>query len=201
MRTVCSIRHRPNECAKAAPSHIVAAQQLFRTKRTNSSLLLDLIIDGRPLSGSYHSPKYWAALFHFAVAEGHEVIIRDMDLPGRFARLFPQSLMAQLRWFANYHGDCPPVACLFDPDGKAEIFLLHTVASGLAVEVVHNLTSIGYSRETLWLADIMALRPMLGVDLILARSLGASRLGFASNMRPKAIETEPSIGKQPTAYL
>lgn len=165
MRSICSDRSRPGECSKAAPHHFGTAQQFFRTKRPNSSLVLDLIIDGKPLSRRCQSPKYWAALFHFAVAEDREVIIRDMDLPGRFARLFPPSLMGQLRWFENYHGDCPPVARLFDPDGTAEIFLLRTVACGLAVEVVHNLKPGSYAREALWLADIMALRPMINVNL------------------------------------
>lgn len=161
----------PDERSKSAAPQFGSAQQLFRTKRPNSSLLLDLLIDGKPLRRRYHSPKYWAALFHFAVTEDREVIVRDMDLPGRFAKLFPSSLMSQLRWFENYHGDCPPVARLVDPNGTAEIFLLRTVACGLAVEVIHNLKPGGYLQETLWLADIMALRPMRGIDLTLHRPL------------------------------
>lgn len=153
-----------DERSKAASPRFGSAQQIFRTKRPNSSLLLDLIIDCKPLRRRYHSPKYWGALFHFAVAEGREVIIRDMDLPGRFANLFPPSLLGQLRWFEKYHGDCTPVARLFDPDGTAEILLMRTAAGGLAVEVVHNLSSTGYARETLWLADIIALRPMIDVN-------------------------------------
>jgi hypothetical protein len=148
-----------------------ADQQLFRSKRPNSSLLLDLIIDGKSLRRRYHSPKYWAALFHFAVTEGREVIVRDMDLPGRFAKLFPPSLVGQLRWFEHYPGACPPVARLFDPDGTADIRLLRSRAAGLAVDVVHNLTPGGYTRETLWLADIIALRPLCGIDLTLHRPL------------------------------
>lgn len=139
---------------------------IFRAKLPNASLLLDLILDGKPLRRRYHSPKYWAAVFHFAAAEGCEVIVRDIDLPGRFMRLFPPSLLGQIRWFENYHGDCPPVARLFDPNGTAEILLLRSLADGLAMDVVHNLQPGGYTRETVWLADIMALRPMLGIDLV-----------------------------------
>lgn len=151
--------------SKVASPQFGSALQLFRGKRSNSSLLLDLIIDGKPQCRHYHSPKYWAALFHFAVTEGREVVIRDMDLPGRFAKLFPPSLVGQLRWFENYQGECLPVARLFDPDGTADIRLLRSADGGLAVDVIHNLTPDGYSRETLWLADIIALRPMIGVNL------------------------------------
>lgn len=156
----------PEELSKVASPQFGSAQQLFRTKRANSSLLLDLIIDGKPLRRRCYSPKYWAALFHFAVAEGRKVVIRDMDLLGRFERLFPLSLLGQLRWFENYDGDCPPVARLFDPNGTAEILLLRSAARGLAVDVMHNLKPGGYTREALWLADIMALRPMCGIDLV-----------------------------------
>lgn len=156
---------RPDERSKAALPQFGSAQQLFRTKRPNSSLLLDLLIDGKPLRRRYYSPKYWAALFHFAVADGREIIVQDMDLPGRFARLFPLNLMGQLRWFENHPVKSPPVSRLFDPDGTAEILLLRSLYDGLAVEVVHNLKPGGYSRETLWLADIMALRPMINVNL------------------------------------
>lgn len=161
----------PDESSRVASPQFGSAQQLFRSKRPNSTLLLDLILDGKPLRRRYHSPKYWAALFHFAVADGREVIVRDMDLPGRFARLFPPSLMGQLRWFENHPVGGPPVAGLFDPDGTAEILLLRSLYEGLAVDVVHNLQLGGYSRETLWLADIMALRPMCGIDLTLHRPL------------------------------
>jgi hypothetical protein len=156
----------PDELSKVASPQFGSAQQLFRSKRPNSSLLLDLIIDGKPLCRRYHSPKYWVAVFHFAVAEGREVTVREMDLPRRFERLFPLSLMGQLRWFENYHGDCAPVARLFDPNGTAEILLLRSRAAGLAVDVVHNLKPGGYTRETVWLADIIALRPMCGIDLV-----------------------------------
>lgn len=156
----------PDERSKVASPQFGSAQQLFRTQRPNSSLLLDLIIDGKPLRRRYHSPKYWAALFHFAVAEGREVTVQEMDLPGRFARLFPPSVMGQLRWFENYHGECPPVARLFDPSGTADIRLLRSAAGGLAVDVIHNLKPDGYARDTLWLADVMSLRPLCGINLI-----------------------------------
>lgn len=156
----------PDELSKVASPHFGSAQQLFRTKRANSSLLLDVSIDGKPLRRRCYSPKYWGAVFHFAVTEGRELSVRDIDLPGRFARLFPPSLMGQLRWFANHPVEGPPVARMVDPDGKTEILLLRSRAAGMAVDVVHNLKPGGYTRETVWLADIMALRPMCGIDLV-----------------------------------
>ena len=92
-----------------------------------------------------------------------------MDLPGRFAKLFPPSLMGQLRWFENHPVGGPPIARLVDPDGTSEILLMRTVAGGLAVEVIHNLKPGGYAQQVVWLADIMALRPMLGVNFVRSR--------------------------------
>lgn len=89
-----------------------------------------------------------------------------MDEWGRLKALFPREVVARLRWNTRSDGNALPVARLFDPAGPSEILLLRSRLNGHGVDVLHNLTEGGPMLQSIWIADIMRLNPLLGIKLL-----------------------------------
>ncbi|MNL02419.1 hypothetical protein D3C87_1229270 [compost metagenome] len=89
-----------------------------------------------------------------------------MDEPGRYRQMLPKTLLRRLQWHARSNANFPPVAKLYVPNSKAVMLLTRSRLCGHAADVLHNLTDGGPVFQPLWISDIMALRPMLGTDLV-----------------------------------
>ncbi len=144
----------------------VGSERLYKMKRKGTSLDLRYEIDGEMHARSYLSPLSWRAIMLFALQDGKTVAVQEMDQPGRYRRLFPKTLLRRLAWHARPDANFPPVARLYDPNGETVILLTRSRLCGHAVDALHNLTESGPVFQPLWISDIMALRPMLGIDLV-----------------------------------
>ncbi|MEB3047681.1 DUF2958 domain-containing protein [Rhizobium mulingense] len=144
----------------------VGSERLYKTKRPSTSLNLRYEIDGEMHRRSYLSALSWRAIMLFALTEGKTVTLHEMDQPGRYRRLFPKTLLRRLAWHARPDANFPPVAKLHDPNGKTVMLLTRSRLCGHAVDALHNLTDGPPVFQSLWISDIMALRPMLGIDLV-----------------------------------
>ncbi|TCL93590.1 hypothetical protein C8J38_10211 [Rhizobium sp. PP-WC-2G-219] len=144
----------------------VGAERFYKIKRKGTSLNLRYEIDGELHQRSYLSALSWRAILLFALAEGKTVIVHEMDETDRYRRLFPTTLLRRLQWHARPDANFPPVARLYDPNGKAVMLLTRSRLCGHAVDVLHNLADGGPVFQPLWISDIMALRPMLGIDVV-----------------------------------
>lgn len=144
----------------------VGAQRLYKIKRKGTSLHLSYEIDGKIFHRSYLSALSWRAILLVALTEGNAVTVHEMDQPSRYRRLFPNTLLRRLHWHARPNANFSPVARLYDPNGKAFMLLTRSGLCGHAVDALHNLTDGGPVFQPLWISDIMALRPMLGIDLV-----------------------------------
>jgi len=144
----------------------VGALPFYKQPTKRSSLDLTYAIDGVVHRRSYLSPLSWRAIMLFALNDGKAVTVHEIDRPGRYRRLFPRTLMRRLYWHARPKADCPPVARLYDPNGQAVMLLTRNRFCGHAVDALHNLTDGKPVFQPLWVSDIMALRPMLGIDLV-----------------------------------
>lgn len=152
----------------------VGSERLYKIKRKGTSLNLRYDIDGEMHQRSYLSALSWRAIMLFALTEGKTVIVHEMDLPGRYRRLFPNTLLRRLQWHARPGANFPPVARLYDPHGNAVLLLTRSRVCGHAVDALHNLTDGGPVFQSLWVADIMALRPMLGIELVRDEAFSAT---------------------------
>lgn len=144
----------------------VGSERLYKIKRPATSLNLRYEIDGEMHERSYLSALSWRAILLFALTEGKTVTVHEMDQPGRYWRLFPKTLLRRLAWHARPNANFPPVARLYDPHSKTVMLLTRSRFCGHAVDVLHNLTDGVPVFQPLWISDIMALRPMLGIDLV-----------------------------------
>lgn len=144
----------------------VGAERLYKIKRKGTSLNLRYEIDGEMHQRSYLSALSWRAILLFALTEGKNVAVHEMDQPGRYRRVFPKTLLHRLQWHARPNANFPPVARLYDPDGNSVMLLTRSRLGWHAVDALHNLTDGGPVFQPLWISDIMALRPMLGIELI-----------------------------------
>ncbi len=144
----------------------VGSLPLYKQKTKNTSLDLVYEIDGVVHRRSYLSALSWRAIMLFAFNDGKTVTVHEVDKPGRYRKLFPQTLLRRLRWHARANSDFTPVARLFDPKGTSVLLLTRSRFCSHAVDVLHNLADCGPVFQSLWIADIMALRPMLGIDLV-----------------------------------
>jgi len=144
----------------------VGAERLHKNKRKGTSLNLLYEIDGETHRRSYLSALSWRAILLFALTEGKTVSVHEMDQPGRYQRVFPNTLLRRLQWHARSDANFPPVARLYDPDGSAVMLLTRSRVCGHAVDALHNLSDGGPVFQPIWISDVMALRPMLGIDLI-----------------------------------
>lgn len=144
----------------------VGSDRLYKQKRKNTSLNLSYGIDGDMHHRSYLSPLSWRAIILFALTEGKTVTVHEMDQPGRYRRMFPNTLLRRLHWHARPNGNFPPVARFHDANGKAVLLLTRSRLCGHAVDALHNLNDGPPVFQPLWISDIMALRPMLGIELV-----------------------------------
>ncbi|NSX87674.1 DUF2958 domain-containing protein [Agrobacterium tumefaciens] len=144
----------------------VGAERLYKIKRKGTSLNLRYEIDGEMCQRNYLSALSWRAVLLFALTEGKTVTVHEMDQPGRYRRLFPKTMLRRLQWHARPNANFPPVARLYDPNSKAVMLLTRSRICGHAVDALHNLTDGGPVFQSLWVSDIMALRPMLGIELV-----------------------------------
>lgn len=144
----------------------VGSERLYKIKRKGTSLNLRYEVDGEIFHRSYLSALSWRATLLFALTEGKSVTVYEMDEPGRYRRLFPQTLLRRLQWHARPMANFPPVARLYDPNGNTVILLTRSRLCGHAVDALHNLSDAGPVFQPLWISDIVALRPMLGIELV-----------------------------------
>lgn len=144
----------------------VGSERLYRIKRRGTLLNLRYEIDGVMHQRSYLSALSWRAVLLFALTEGKTVTVHEMDQPGRYQRLFPKTMLRRLHWHARPNANFPPVARFYDPGGNSVILLTRSRVCGHAVDVLHNLTDGGPVFQPLWISDILALRPMLGIELV-----------------------------------
>ena len=152
----------------------VGSERLYRIKRKGTSLNLHYEVDGELFHRSYLSALSWRAILLFALSEGKSVTVHEMDQPGRYRRLFPQTLLRRLQWHARPEANFPPVARLYDPNSDAVLLLTRSRLCGHAVDALHNLSDGGPVFQPLWISDIMALRPMLGTELVRDETFSAS---------------------------
>lgn len=178
----------------------MGSERLYKIKRKGTSLNLHYEVDGEIFHRSYLSALSWRAIFLFALTEGKTVTVHEMDEPGRYRRLFPNTLLRRLHWHARPNANFPPVARLYDPNGNAVLLLTRTRLCGHAVDALHNLSDGGPVFQPLWVSDIMALRPMLGIDLIRDEAFSAtmpiSAYLEAGVMTGKIVE-EPELAELP----
>lgn len=142
------------------------SERLYKIKRKGTSLNLRYEIDGQTHKRNYLSALSWRAILLFALTEGKTVTVHEMDEPGRYQQMFPKTLLCRLQWHARPNANFPPVAKLYEPNGKAVMLLTRSRLCGHAVDALHNLADGGPVFQPLWISDIMALRPMLGIDLV-----------------------------------
>lgn len=144
----------------------VGSERLYKIKRKGTSLSLRYEIDGDMHQRSYLSALSWRAILLFALTEGKDITVHEMDEPGRYRQMLPKTLMRRLQWHARPNANFPPVAKLYDPNGSSVMLLTRSRVCGHAVDALHNLTDGGPVFQPLWISDIMALRPMLGIDIV-----------------------------------
>ncbi|WKL20191.1 DUF2958 domain-containing protein [Agrobacterium tumefaciens] len=144
----------------------VGSERLYKTKRRGTSLNLRYEIDGEMRQRSYLSALSWRAILLFALTENKNVIVHEMDEPGRYRQMFPNTLLRRLQWHARPGANFPPVARFYDPNGSAVLLLTRSRVCGHAVDALHNLTDGGPVLQSLWVSEIMALRTMLGIELV-----------------------------------
>ncbi|WP_439624012.1 DUF2958 domain-containing protein [Shinella sp.] len=152
----------------------VGSERLYKMKRKGTALNLQFDIDGDMRWRSYKSALSWRITMLLALTEDRTVTIHEMDQPGRYRRMFPNTLLRRLQWHARPNADFPPVARFHDPHGKAVLLMTRSRFCGHAVDALHNLTDGGPVFQPLWISDIMALRPMLGIGLVRDDTFSAS---------------------------
>lgn len=152
----------------------VGSGPLYKIKRKGTSLSLRYEINGEMHQRSYLSPLSWRAIMLFALTEGKTVTVHEMDQPGRYRRLFPQTVLRRLLWHARPDANFPPVARFYDPNGSAVMLLTRSRLCGHAVDALHNLTDGGPVFQPVWISDLLALRPMLGIDLVRDETFSAT---------------------------
>lgn len=178
----------------------VGAERLYKIKRKGTSLNLRYEIDGELFHRSYLSALSWRAILLFALTEGKAVTVHEMDQPGRYRRLFPQTLLRRLQWHARPKANFPPVARLYDPNGNAVLLLTRARLCGHAVDALHNLSDAGPVFQPIWISDIIALRPTLGIELVrdetFAATMPISAYLEAAAMTGRIVE-EPELALLP----
>lgn len=183
----------------------VGSERLYKIKRNGTSLNLRYEIDGEMHLRSYLSALSWRAILLFALTEGKTVTVHEMDQPGRYHRLFPKTLLRRLQWHARPNANFPPVARLYDPNGKGIVLLTRSRVCGHAVDALHNLSDGGPVFQPLWISDIMALRPMLGIDLVrdetFVSTIPISAYLEAAAMTGRIVDTPEFFGMPLTANL
>ncbi len=178
----------------------VGSERLYKIKRKGASLNLRYEIDGEMHQRSYLSALSWRAIMLFALTNGKTVTLHEMDEPGRYRRLFPPTLLRRLHWHVRSNANFPPVARFYDPNGNAVLLLTRSRLCGHAVDVLHNLADGGPVFQPLWISDIVALRPMLGIELVRDEAFSAT-MPIIAHLEAAAmmgrIVAEPDLAKLP----
>lgn len=152
----------------------VGGERLHKIKRKGTALNLQFDVDGDMRWRNYNSALSWRITMLLALTENRIVTIHEMDQPGRYRQMFPNTLLRRLQWHARPKADFPPVARFYDPHGKSVLLVTRSRLCGHGVDTLHNLTAGGPVFQSLWIADIMALRPMLGIGLVRDHSFTAT---------------------------
>ncbi len=152
----------------------IGSKWLYKVKRKGTALNLRYDIDGVLHQRNYLSGLSWRAIMLFALSEGKTVTVHEMDQPGRYRRLFPKTLLCRLQWHARPSANFWPVSRLYDPNSNAVMLLTRSRLCGHAVDALHNLTGGVPVFQPLWISDIMALRPMLGIELVRDETFAAA---------------------------
>jgi len=180
----------------------VGPERLYKIKRRGTSLNLRYEIDREMRQRNYLSALSWRAALLFALTEGKSVTVHEMDLPGLYRQMFPKTLLRRLQWHARPNANFPPVARLYDPNGNAVLLLTRSRVCGHAVDALHNLSDGGPVFQPLWISDIVALRPMLGIELVRDETFTATMpIGAylkAAAMTGSVVE-EPELAELPLA--
>ena len=71
----------------------VGSERLPAQKRKGTALNMRYYIDDAMHQRGYSSALSWRAVLLFALTEGRSVTVQEMDLPGRYRRLFPHTLL------------------------------------------------------------------------------------------------------------
>lgn len=183
----------------------VGSERLYKIKRKGTSLNLRYEIDGEIHQRSYLSALSWRAIVLFALTEGKTLTVYEMDQPGRYQRLFPNTLRRRLQWHARPNANFRPVARLYAPDGNAAMLLTRSRVCGHAVDALHNLSDGRPVFQPLWISDIMALRPMLGIELVrdeaFSTTMPISAYLEAAAMTGRIVEEPELFGLQFTGSI
>lgn len=165
----------------------VGSLPFYKQRARRSSLDMIYEIDGVFHRRSYMSPLSWRATIMFALNGGKTVNFLEIDRPVRYQRLFPRTLMRRLYWHARPNADFPPVARLYDQNRQYVMLLTRSRLCGHAVDALHNLAEGMPVFQPLWIADIMALRPMLGIEFVRDETFAAA-LPISAYIRAAAKE-------------
>lgn len=152
----------------------VGSKRLYEMKRKGTVLNLQFDVDGYMRWRTYNSALSWRITMLLALTDNRTVTIHEMDMPGRYRQMFPRTLLRRLQWYARPNADFPPVARFYDPHGKTVLLMTRSRFCGHAVDALHNLTDDGPVFQPLWISDVMALRPMLGIGLVRDDTFSAS---------------------------
>jgi len=143
----------------AAPIH------LLKTRRSKP-FWVRYEIDGWVQDRTYLSPLSWRALMLYALLDRKTATVHEMDERGRLCQLFPTEIKVRLNWNANARCDVLPVARFHDPNGSAQLILTRSRCHGHAVDVLHNLTEAGPVFQSVWVGDLLRLKPLIGLNLV-----------------------------------
>jgi len=138
---------------------------LLKTKRSKP-FWMRYEIDGWVQDRTYLTPFSWRALMLYALWDCKTATVHEMDERGRLHELFPTEIRVRLNWNANAQSDVLPVARFHDPNGSAELILTRSRCLGHAVDVLHNLTDAGPVFQPIWVADLLRLKPLIGLNLV-----------------------------------
>lgn len=152
----------------------VGSLPFYKQRARRSSLDMIYEIDGIFNRRSYMSPLSWRATIMFALNGSKTVNFLEIDRPVRYQRLFPRTLMRRLCWHARPNADFPPVAHLYDQNRQYVMLLTRSRLCDHAVDALHNLTEGMPVFQPLWIADIMALRPMLDIEFVRDETFSAT---------------------------
>lgn len=123
-------------------------------------------INGWVQDRTYLSVLSWRALMLYVLLDRKTATVHEMDEPGRLSKLFPTETKARLNWNANARRDVLPVARFYDPDGTAELILTRSRCLGHAVDALHNLTEAGPVFQSVWVGDLLRLKPLIRLNLV-----------------------------------
>lgn len=182
--TTAASTHDVDLASLARSPFIIGDKAIYEIKPPNARpMWVRFEEHGMTYNRMYRTNAMWKARIRAALLEGRSIRALEFDQWGRLNELFPIEVRTRLGWNAAHAGELVPVARLYDPAGTAELLLLRSRCDGHAVDVIHNLTEGGQVRQTVWIADIMRLNPLLGIRLARASipvASNAPRIDFPS---------------------